>query len=754
MRSRWFVAVILLLAACGGGDGGPDAAPDAAVPLGEVTDPLEYVDPRIGTGGLGFGYGSAFVGAAVPHGLVKLGPDTNGPLGTAIFQHYSGYWAGDDRVQSFSHLHLHGAGLADYGVIAIMPTLEFDPAQTDVAAYERRFSAESARPGRYRVELDGGIAVDLVATARAASERYTFGDAGGWLVIDLGKTLDGDVSGGSITVDAGAALVTGTLHHAGPMSGNYGGYDVHVAIRAATAWTAHQVWHDGPAAAGDTATGDHVGAALRFAGGAPVELRVGVSLVSIDGALANLDAEAPASIDHEALAAAAADQWRALTGVVKVTGGTVAERRTFYTALYHAFLMPTVISDADGSYQLAGGTPMVATGRRQLSDLSLWDTYRTVHPLYGWLAPDAARESVRSLVAFDAETGGFPRWPIAIGESGTMLGACADVVIGDAVAKGLIDVAEVGWPRLRAAALETPVGGRGGSQPYLDLHYMPASTGRSVSNTTELSHDDFALIAVAEAAGATADAELLRTRRLGWRQLFDARVGFLRARAADGEFAPLEDFDPTDETDEFAEANAWQSLWMSGSHDPDGLAELFGSPDGAIAKLTEMFELSADDWETADPSAANFPRPYYWHGNEPDIAAPFLFAQLGRPDLAQQWVRWVMTTQYSDTPEGLAGNDDGGTLASWYVFAALGVYPIPGSDRYIVGAPLFPRARVVVDGHELVIEAPGAGAAMPYVAAVTLDGAAVSVPELTHAQLTGASELVFTMSATPTTWGQ
>jgi predicted alpha-1,2-mannosidase len=242
-------------------------------------------------------------------------------------------------------------------------------------------------------------------------------------------------------------------------------------------------------------------------------------------------------------------------------------------------------------------------------------------------------------------------------------------------------------------------------------------------------------------------------RRLGWRQLFDASVGFLRGRAIDGSF-PAGEFDPTDMTDEYAEANAWHSLWMAGAHDADGLAMLFGGRDGAVTKLTELFTLTKADWESSDPSAANFPRPYYWHGNEPDIVAPVLFAQLGRPDLAQEWTRWVMTTHYADTPEGVAGNDDGGTLGGWYVFAALGVYPIPGSDRYVVLAPLFPRARVVVGGHELIVEAPGASPEVKYVAAVTLDGVAITTPELTHAQLTSAHELRFELTDAPTTWGR
>jgi putative alpha-1,2-mannosidase len=204
--------------------------------------------------------------------------------------------------------------------------------------------------------------------------------------------------------------------------------------------------------------------------------------------------------------------------------------------------------------------------------------------------------------------------------------------------------------------------------------------------------------------------------------------------------------------DDYAEANAWQSLWMTGLHDPDGLAEILGGRDAAVDKLTDFFEQAKDDWDTSGPTA--FPRPYYWHGNEPDINAPFIFAQLGRPDLTQQWVRWIADTLYTDQPDGIQGNDDGGTLGSWYVLATLGLFPISGADGYVLGAPRFPRARVVIGGHELVIEADGISDAAMYVDAVYLDDTPIDAPALSQADLTRAASLRFVMSAQPTSWGR
>ncbi|HEU0032669.1 MAG TPA: GH92 family glycosyl hydrolase [Kofleriaceae bacterium] len=737
MRLPASAVVLALACACGGDDAPPPIAP-------EVTDPVAYVDPRIGTGGLGFAHGSCFVGAVAPHGLVKAGPDTSGPFGTVSFQHYSGYWGGDDKIRGFSQVHMHGTGATDYGVLSLMPVAAFDPGKTSVVDYETKFAkdAEHAAAGRYEVTLDNGIAVTLAATQRVAVHRYTNAGA---VVIDLAKTLDGGVIDAA-SISIASDEITGELHHIGGMSGGFGGYTIHFVMRSSVPWTSAQTWSAGVApSSAPSATGTGVGAALVIP--ADFQIAIGLSLVSLDGARANLAAEVPA-VDVEAVAATTRQAWARTLGTVLVTGGSEDERTIFYTSLYHAFLMPSVIGDVDGTYQLVGQPPQLAAGWHQMSDLSLWDTYRTVQPLYAWLVPDSAHDAARSLVAFGDALGIYPIWPVAIGESGTMLGSSAEIVIADAVLRGVPDVgAELAWPRMRAIAMDpvAPATGRGPRnhvEEYMTLGYVPASVRRSVSLTTEFAHDDFALGQLAGALGQTADRDALLARAHGWRDLLDPGVGFLRGRNADGTF-PTTTFDPLELSDDYAEANAWHSLWMAGAHDPDGLAEILGGRDAAVAKLEMFFELAKQDWDTSDASAANFPRPYYWHGNEPDMNAAFLFAQLGRPDLTQQWARWVEDTMYTPEIDGIPGNDDGGTMGAWYVLAALGVYPIPGSDQWILDAPRFPQARIVVAGHELAIVAHGSGT---HVASIALDGVPVPGPTITHAQLAGASELVFEMT--------
>jgi predicted alpha-1,2-mannosidase len=749
--SRLATAVIAL-AACGD---------NVEPPLPEVVSPASWVDPRIGTGGLGFAHGSCFVGPVAPHGLAKPGPDTNGPFGTVNFQHYSGYFAEDDRIQGFSQLHLHGTGATDYGVLSLMPTLAFDPARTRVVDYEARFAKpdERVEAGYYAVTLASGIAVELTATTRVALHRYTL-PAAGAVVIDLAKVLDGgEVVAAELAIDAAAREVTGLLHHKGGMTRGYGGYTVYFVARATTAWTSHWVWADGqPAATSEiVAQGTGVGAALALPAGTTT-IAIGLSLVSLDGARRNLDAEAPTG-DFDGVRAATFAAWDELLGSVLLTGGRAAQRRTFYTSLYHTFLMPTEIADVDGTYQLVGHAPAQATGWRQLSDLSLWDTYRTVSPLHAWLAPDSARDTARSLVAFADQVGIYPRWPLAIGETGVMLGSSAEIAIADAVLRGVADTgAEHGWPLLRAAAMDAtpPPAGRAGRHDvelYMQHGYVPRTAGRSVSMTTEYSHDDFALAQLAGALGHTADRELLLARSESWRALYDPSVGFLRGRNPDGSF-PTGSFDPLVWLDDYAEANAWQSLFPPGIHDPQGIALVLGGHDAAIAKLSLLFERAKEDWDSSDPAAANFPRKYYWAGNETDLNAAFLFAQLGRPDLTQVWVRWLVETMYSDQPDGVPGNDDGGTMGAWYVLSTLGLYPVAGSDLWIVGAPRFPRARVRVGSRELVIEAEGVSDRNLYVQAVELDGVPLAAPQLTHAQLTGASSLRFVMGDRPSAWGR
>lgn len=751
----------------------PDAGPpDSGPPPGPAVTwrSSPRVDPIfVGSGGFAYSVGSASIGATAPQGLVKVGPDTKGPWGTISFLHFSGYWYGDDTVLGFSHLHLHGTGATDYGVLALMPIDAFDPAVTTAAGYASKFqkSTESASPGRYSVTLDrGNIKVDLTATTRAAHHRYTYpaGATTAPVILDLNHHLDGgSIKDADVELFPAEKRLRGRLRSVGGMSGGFGGYDVFFEAKTRSAWTESLVWHDGGAPApGTTVSGAGVGLALSFdvSSAAPVEVQIGLSFVSADEAAQNLAAEMPA-FAFDDTAKQTADAWNTLLDTVRFDGGNEDQRTMMTAAVYHLFLMPTINSDASGKYRGFDGQVHQADGFRYVSDFSLWDTYRTLHPLYSIITPDRARDAVVSLHEMAKQGGFFPKWALATGDTGTMIGASAEVVVADAFIKGITDWdAEGAYSILRAAAMDPtpPPGGRGGRdrvEPYIQHGYVTAdSTGRSVSHTTEYAVNDFALAALAEGLGHATDATALRQRATGYRKLYDPETGFLWAKNADGSWATPHT-DPTAFSGEFVEANAWQSLWMV-ALDADGLAELAGGRDKLVAKLEEMFAKTVEDYDNIDWSnniKAGSMRPYYWAANEPDINAAYLFAQLGRPDLTQKWVAWLRATQYTPGADGLPGNDDGGTMSAWFVFSALGFYPLVGSDRYVLGAPLFPHAEIAVPGGTFTIDAKDVSDTNIYVQSVKLNGAALEKTEIRHSDLKPGGSLVFEMGPYPSKWG-
>jgi predicted alpha-1,2-mannosidase len=746
-----------------------DMDPDAGVPP-VVKPPQVPVSPLfIGTGGFAYAFGSAFPGAAAPQGLAKVGPDTLGPWGTIGFLHFSGYWYGDDTIQGFSHLHLQGTGATDYGILSVMPSDGFDASRTTRDGYGSTFAkkSESAAPGLYAVTLDrGNIHAELTATPHGAHHRYTYpaGAASAHLIVDLGHHLEsGSVNGIDFTLDPAKHAVTGKLHSMGGMSKGFGGYDLFFAGRTRAPWKESQVWSKGVApAAGTTATGEDAGFDLLFDPAiGPVELQIGISLVSVAEATANLDAELPAW-DFDATAKQTAAAWEALTGRVKVTGGTAPQRDQMSAALYHAFLMPTVMSDVDGGYLGMDGQLHTATGFRYVTDMSLWDTYRTLHPLYALIAPVEALDSVKSLHEKARQGGFFPKWPIATGEAGTMIGASAEIVVAEAWLKGIKGFdAEGAYQILRAAAMDpvAPKGGRGGRdqvEDYMSLGYVPATVGGSVSRSTEFACDDLALADLAAGLGHAEDAAALRKRSTGYQALFDPATGFLWAKNADGTFASTVHDDPTAFQEEFTEANAWQSLWLV-QRDAAGIATLLGGREKAVEKLSQLFDLTKADWDaldTSDPLKSAGQRPYYWAGNEGDMHAAYLFAAFGRPDLTQKWVAWARENLFGPGAEGLPGNDDGGTMSAWYIWSSLGFYPIAGSDRYVVGTPLFPHAEIAVAGGTFTVEADGASADHIYVQSVELDGKPLTKPELVHGDLKAGGSLHFKMGKEPSDWGK
>ncbi len=763
--------------------------------LQKITDPASphtdsaghtvapYASPRMGSGGYAFAAGNASPAASLPNGMARVGPETSGTYQTLNFLHFDGYWAGDDTILAFSHLHLHGTGAEDYGLLGIMPAASFVPTQLRVEDYRARFYSadEVGTPGYYGVTLTGGLKAEMTAGLHSAHEAFTFpaGATQGSLIVDLNHRI---AQAQDPSVDPTCALtlmpdgqsLQGSIQTHNGMSG---GFTLYFVMKFSAPWTAAHVLEGGSLAApgATSASGTETGVGLDFAlgSGGAIQAQVGLSLVSVAGAAANLGAELT-SWDFQATQAAAVVAWNQRLNAMTVytlgdQGGDVA---TFYSALHHAFVMPGAYSDVDGSFTYVGQSG-TATGFHFTTDLSLWDTYRTLDPLYDLIAPDVGLDIAQSLEAMAKLGANFPKWPLATDDSGSMIGSGADVVIAQAYLNGVtgFDVADA-YQRLRDAALlaDLPAGeGRGGRDDFSDysvLGYAVASHGGAVSLTCELNQDDFALANLAQVLGHADDAQALLARSHGYQKLFDPTSGFLRSRDATGAI-PDAGFDATNfGSDEYVEANAYQTQFCP-QFDIDGLMQLWGGRSSFVAGLESLFESSQMEREAAEAVAANppsgsepnllavnLPPKYYFGGNEPDLHYAYLFAQAGRPDLTQKWVPWLRSHYFSAQANGLPGNDDGGTMSAWYVLSALGLYPVPGSDRYIVGTPAFPRVDLTVGGGTFTITASGVSAQNVYVQSAKLNGVALQSAIIHRADLKSGGSLELVMGSAPSNWAR
>jgi predicted alpha-1,2-mannosidase len=712
---------------------------DSAAPDTSPVDLVSKVDPFIATGGVGFGVGSGFPGAAWPFGLVRVSPDTSDARGNKPgFHHCGGYHYGDEAIEGFSHLHLHGIGVPAHGVITLMPVDGFETSKMNADGYRALFSHddEHAEPGLYRVSFDSPqVEVSLTATPNTALHRYRFGAevSKPTIVLDLGHTLPGgEVFASSVELDPATGDVTGQLTVDGGLGGTFTAW---VRIRFNAEVQDWGSWADGVESTAGSA-GTLVGAWFTFSE-RNVHARVRVSLV---GPPSSMEDEIAVPIfDFDATVAAAQSAWRESLSPFKVWGGTEDQQIQFATALYHTQLMPQILSD-EGRYPGFDGDIHSDDGHSYYSDFSLWDTYRTTHPLYTLAWPNRHRDMLTSLLRMVEQSGGLPRWPLAVSDSGSMIGQPAGIVLGEAAAKGLI-VARAGVGQVLANAMGTGTeDGRPQQDAVLEREYYASDEmGGSVSWTQEMAIADHALSLLATAHGDDEASSALEQRAGWWKNLWDVELGWFHGRLSSGEFQ--DELAEDSWEDEFVEGNARQYLWLA-PHDPEGLFDTLGGTEATLERLDEMMvegQMQHEDETYPDALYGT----WYWHGNEPGLHIPWLFALAGAPDETRRWVNWILDNEYRAAPDGLAGNDDGGTLSAWYVWAAMGMYPLAGTDRYVLGAPIFDRVEVHPDnGSEaIVITRNGEG----ITAAITRNGEAWNRPDLTHESLGPASAWHFNL---------
>jgi predicted alpha-1,2-mannosidase len=646
------------------------------------------VDPLVGTGGPPpWRSGGTTPAATMPFGMVQLGPDTTDSPGGEPSANPAGYAAGDPLLRGFSPTHLSGAGCRTFGDVPILPVRSAVPPDPGSATAELDRSTERAQPGRYSVSFTDGVRVDLAAAARAGLMRFRFpvGERA-FAIIKAGGSLAG-TQGQRVRFPSDHEVAVRV--RSGGFCGMPNRYVLHVLYR-----------FDRPFRSHGTRAGD---AWLGFGPAHVVRAAVAVSYVDARGARRNLDrADVGWSVGR--LAARAGRAWDAELGRVAPTGGTADDRRLLRTALYHALLHPTPVSDVDGRYRgFDGRVHDLPRGETQLSQVSGWDVYRTEVPLLAWLRPDMASAMVRSLLR-DARQGGWlPRWPLASADTGVMNGDPAGPITAAAWAFGARDLPldEVVDRLVRQG--DRTDGPRDGLADYLRLGWVPTADGRFGSSTTlEYATADFAISRLARAAGRPAVADRFRARSGAWRHLLDPDRSLLEPRDADGAFRP--------ELSGFQEGNALQYTFGGVPQDMAGLLSSLGSAEQTEDRLDAFFaQLNAGG------------EPYAWLGNEPSFLSPWAYQWLGDPARTQDVVDRARAELWSLTPAGLPGNDDLGALSAWYVWTALGLYPLtPGTPNLALGMPAFDRIVVRPLGRPATrIVRTGAG---PHVAGVRVDG--------------------------------
>jgi putative alpha-1,2-mannosidase len=645
-------------------------------PAAAAAAPVDDVDPMVGTAPPGF----VFPGAVVPFGMVQNSPDTMGEFA------YSGYLATDPTIRGFSLVHLSGPGVRKAGDLPFMPTVG-PIVSRDPYAYASPFSRarEHAEAGYYSVVLDASqTKVELTASEHAAMQRYTFPPSPqANVIVDVRRSVEG--------VHDGAFVQTGPNEITGWTRGRY---PVHFVARFSRPFTKV----DDLSVSFDTTTER------------AITMRAGISFVDAAGARRNLEAEAPDRRSFDDMRAAARQRWAAQLDRVRVEGGTALERRSFYTALYHALLHPNVFTDVDGRYLGADGRPHVAEGRTHYANFSSWDTYKAQNQLLALLEPQRYRDMLRSLLATYRESGKLPRWGEHSIDAAHMSGDPVIPMIADGACRSLLSDAD------RAELLEAAQDLVRRRPPELgELGFLPMKPG----TTLEYGGADFALALLARRAGDDEAAAAALQRSLNYRNILDPETRWVRPRNADGSWH--EPFSTTDETG-FQEGNSWQYSWLA-PHDARGLFDRMGGDAVAKKRLDHLFRVHPEAQNRVTFFGVAYRFDQHAPGNEHDMQVPWMYPFAGAPWRTQHELAEIRTL-FRPTLDGLPGNDDLGSLSAFHVFSALGFGPVtPGAPIHVVGSPVFERATITPSKRQpFTVHAPGAAPTAPYVQSATLGG--------------------------------
>ncbi len=700
-----------------------------------LSDVLDEVDVFIGTAGTGH----TTPAAAFPLGLVQPGPDT----GNEDWDHCSGYRYEDACIFGFSQTHLNGTGCQGLGDIRLFPFCG-DWGREDYYSSFRK-ETECASPGEYAVTLDdsGGVRARMTCSPHVAFHRYSYPvgtDRRLLLDFQWGLVFPGTLTNHVLSSDVvrTAAGFEGVVS-----SWNWTKRDVYFAVEFDTPVAEVQ------ALASLAPTERAPRYVVRFGPGSrPVQVKVALSAFSTEGARRNLLAEVP-HWDYEKTLDEARSAWRGYLSRMEVNGATPREKRIFKTCLYHLFFQPNNIADA-------GERPRYST-------LSLWDTFRAAHPLYTIIAPELVDGFVESMLAHNDEYGYLPVWPLWRYDEQSMIGNHAVVVAADAYLKGFRGFdAEKLADAVKSTLRDYHPGEKGKGklqEAWNELDrfgYLPFDLcGReTVSRTLEGAYDDWCAARLFAALGRKEDASFHLARSAAWTNHYDASTGFMRGKDSRGHWR--EPFNPCEvkgwgnPTADYTEANAWQSSWHV-LHDPKGLVCMMGGKERFAAKLEGMFLAPETDYSASGYQDVTGIIGQYAHGNEPDHHAIYLFRYAGRGDLTEKYVREVFDRFYGDGPDGLCGNEDCGQMSAWYLFSAMGFYPLnPCGGKYVIGAPQFPEVIVrrpcgSMFPKSFRVSAKGLSRKNTHVAAATMRGRPLRGFIIRHSDITDGGTLEFRM---------
>ena len=703
----------------------------------------EYVNPFIGTDFTG----NTYPGAQAPFGMVQLSPDNGLPGWDRI----SGYFYPDSTIAGFSHTHLSGTGAGDLYDISFMPvTLPYKEADAPLVIHSLfSHDEETASAGYYQVRLkDYNINVELTATERCGIQRYTFPEADAAIFLNLRKAMNWD-----FTNDTRIEVVDSVTIQGYRFSDGWA-RDQHIYFRTRFSKPFASVQLDTAAVIKD---GKRIGssAIARFdfhtSAGEQILVTTAISGVSMEGAARNLAAEAPAD-DFDKYLAVTRKNWNEQLSKVEIKSNDIDEKVKFYTALYHSMLAPTIYSDMDGAYYGPDKQVHQADGWTNYSTFSLWDTYRAAHPLYTYIEPQRVNDMVKSFLAFSEQNGRLPVWNFYGSETDMMIGYHAVPVIVDAYLKGIGDFDPK--KALAACVATANIDEYRGIGLYKKYGYVPYdvtdhynSENWSLSKTLEYAYDDYCIARMAEKLGERQIADEFDKRSRNYKNVYNSQTTFMQPRNNKGSF--IEDFSPDDYTPHICESNGWQYFW-SVQQDVDGLISLVGGKERFAQKLDSMFTYNPSADEDL-PIFSTGMIGQYAHGNEPSHHVIYLFNAIGQPWKTQKYAAEVMHELYKNTPAGLCGNEDCGQMSAWYVFSAMGFYPVdPISGKYEIGTPMYPEMKMhLANGKTFTILAPAVSKENIYIQSVKLDGNPYDKSYITHEQIMNGSIFEFEMGNKP-----